>query len=118
VPAAIDPHETIGVPAKNARLNHLRNYWVEKVRPIETIEVLTPDEPSMHAGITSFRLKGKGSKDDNNAVVARLRDEFGVLTVRRAGVAAGQCIRVSPALYTTEAELDRLVAALGAIASS
>lgn len=46
-------------------------------------------------------------KDDNNAIVARLRDEFKVLTVRRAGVANGQCIRVSPALYTTETELDR-----------
>ena len=118
VPAAIDLHEKIGAPAKNARLNHLRNYWVAKLRPVETVEILTPDEASMHAGITSFRIKGKGSKDDNNAVVVRLRDEFKVLTVRRAGVAAGQCIRVSPALYTTEAELDRLVAALTSIASS
>ncbi|MEQ1952080.1 aminotransferase class V-fold PLP-dependent enzyme [Mesorhizobium sp. CN2-181] len=118
VPAAIDLHEKIGAPAKNVRLNHLRNYWVEKLRPIETLEILTPDDASMHAGITSFRLKGKGSKDDNNAVVVRLRDEFKVLTVRRAGVAAGQCIRVSPALYTNEAELDRLVAALTSIASS
>jgi isopenicillin-N epimerase len=41
-----------------------------------------------------------------------------VLTVRRAGVANGQCIRVSPALYTTEAELDRLVAALTTVAAS
>lgn len=118
VPAAIDLHERIGAPAKNARLNHLRNYWVEKLRPVETVEILTPDDAAMHAGITSFRIKGKGSKDDNNAVVVRLRDEFKVLTVRRAGVAAGQCIRVSPALYTTEAELDRLVAALTSIASS
>lgn len=118
VPAAIDLHEKIGAPAKNARLNHLRNYWVEKLRPVETVEILTPDDAAMYAGITSFRIKGKGSKDDNNAVVVRLRDEFKVLTVRRAGVAAGQCIRVSPALYTTEAELDRLVAALTSIASS
>ena len=118
VPAAIELHEKIGAPAKNARLSYLRNYWVDKVRPIETIEILTPDDAAMHAGITSFRIKGKGSKDDNNAVVVRLRDEFKVLTVRRAGVAAGQCIRVSPALYTTEAELDRLVAALSSISSS
>jgi selenocysteine lyase/cysteine desulfurase len=41
-----------------------------------------------------------------------LRDRHKVLTVRRDGVAKGQCIRVSPALYTTEEEVDRLVAAL------
>ena len=38
-----------------------------------------------------------------------------ILTVRRAGVAKGQCIRVTPALYTEEADLDRLVEALAII---
>ena len=33
--------------------------------------------------------------------------------MRRAGVAKGQCIRVSPAIYTSETDLDRLVQALG-----
>jgi isopenicillin-N epimerase len=110
-------HKWIGAPV-GMGFFYLHNCWVEKLRPVETLEILTPDDASMHAGITSFRLKGKGGKDDNNAVVVRLRDEFKVLTVRRAGVAAGQCIRVSPALYTNEAELDRLVAALTSIASS
>lgn len=118
VPAALDLHEKIGAPAKYARLSYLRDYWVERVQPIETLEILTPDDATMHAGITSFRVKGKTGKDDNNAIVSRLRDEFEVLTVRRAGVANGQCIRVSPALYTTEAELGRLVAALTSIGSS
>jgi isopenicillin-N epimerase len=118
IPAALDLHEQIGSPAKHARLSYLRDYWVGKVRSIETLEILTPDDAGMHAGITSFRIKGKTGKDDNNAIVARLRDEFQVLTVRRAGVANGQCIRVSPALYTTEAELDRLVAALTTVAAS
>jgi selenocysteine lyase/cysteine desulfurase len=43
-----------------------------------------------------------------------LRDKHKVLTVRRDGVAKGQCIRVSPALYTTEEEIERLIAALAA----
>jgi selenocysteine lyase/cysteine desulfurase len=30
-------------------------------------------------------------------------------------VAKGQCIRVSPAIYTSEADLDRLVQALRAV---
>lgn len=117
MPAAIDLHERIGAPAKHARLVHLRRPAVGKVRGIDAIEVLTPDEEGMHAGITSFRLKGKVSNDDNVTLANRLRDEFKVLTVRRGGVAAGNCIRVSPALYSTEAELDRLVGAVDAINS-
>ena len=76
--------------------------------------MLTPDEPGLAAGITSFRVKNKGSREDNNALVGALRDKHKVLTVRRDGVAKGQCIRVAPTLYTTEDEVDRLVAALAA----
>ncbi len=76
--------------------------------------MLTPDEPGLAAGITSFRVKNKGSRDDNNALVVALREKHNVLTVRRDGVAKGQCVRVSPALYTTEEEIDRFVTALAA----
>ena len=118
VPAAIAFHREIGSPRKEARLRHLRDYWVSRVRDLKPVQVLTPDDPAMVAGITSFRLAGRTTRDDNNALVARLRDEFKVLTVRRAGVAAGQCIRVTPALYTQEEDLDRLVAALRAVAAA
>ena len=114
LPFALKFHTAIGTPAKAARLRFLRDRWVEQARALPDIEVLTPDEPGLAAGITSFRVKNKGSREDNNALVAALRDRHKVLTVRRDGVARGQCIRVSPALYTTEDEVDRFVAALGA----
>jgi isopenicillin-N epimerase len=115
VPTALALHQEIGAVAKQARLRHLRDYWVSRVRAFKDIEILTPDEVGMYGAITSFRLAGKTSKADNEAVVAKLRDGFKVHTVRRAGVAKGQCIRVTPALYTEEADLDRLVEALAII---
>jgi selenocysteine lyase/cysteine desulfurase len=115
IPAALALHRDIGAPAKQARLRHLRDLWVERVRAMKSLEVLTPDEPGMYGALTSFRLAGKGSKDDNNALVATLRDTHKILTVRRAGVAKGQCIRVTPALYTREEDIDRFVSALSAI---
>jgi selenocysteine lyase/cysteine desulfurase len=114
LPLALKFHAAIGTPAKAARLRFLRDRWVDKARALPNIEVLTPDEPGLAAGITSFRVKDKGSREDNTALVAALRDRHRVLTVRRDGVAKGQCIRVSPALYTTEDEVDRFVAALAA----
>jgi len=118
LPGALALHQQIGPRAKAMRLRHLRDYWVSRVRGFKGLEILTPDEPGMAAGITSFRLAGKGTAADNNAIVAQLRDQFGVFTVRRAGVAKGQCIRVSPAIYTSEADLERLVQGLRAVTAS
>lgn len=115
VAPALKLHQQIGVKAKQERLSHLRDYWVGRARGFKGLEILTPDEPGMYAGITSFRLAGKTTAADNNAVVAALRDKHGIFTVRRAGVAKGQCVRVSPALFTTEADLDKLVTALAAL---
>lgn len=115
IPAALKLHETIGARNKEDRLRHLRNYWVSRVQNLENIDILTPNDPSMHAGITSLRFKGKTSKEDNNKIVDELRSNHKVMTVRRAGVSKGQCIRITPALYTREEELDRLVEALRVI---
>ncbi|WP_257165761.1 aminotransferase class V-fold PLP-dependent enzyme [Bradyrhizobium sp. SRS-191] len=118
VPTAIAVHQEIGAAAKQARLRHFRDSWVSRAREFKRLEILTPDEPGLYGAITSFRLAGKTSKADNEAIVAKLRDEHKVLTVRRAGVANGQCVRVTPALYTTEADLDRLVEALAVVTGS
>lgn len=117
LPAALSLHAEIGPQAKALRLRHLRDYWVQRVRGLKGLEILTPDEPGMAAGITSFRFAGKTSAADNNAIVAQLREQHGIFAVRRAGVAQGQCVRIAPALYTSERELDRLVAALRALAA-
>ena len=115
VPRALQLHQQISAAAKQARLTHLRNYWVDALRNNAKVQILTPNDSRMHAGITAFRFNDATSKEDNNAIVATLRDQHQVLTVRRGGIAAGHAIRVSPALYTTEHDLDRLVAALNAM---
>jgi len=116
VPAALDLHRTIGPAAKEARLRHLRNQWVRAVAEVPNLQVLTPEDPRLHAGITSIRLKGKTSRDDNLKLAARLREQFGIFTVRRGGVAVGDCVRISPALFTTQPDVERLVQALRAVA--
>jgi selenocysteine lyase/cysteine desulfurase len=112
LPTALKLHNEIGAKAKELRVKHLRNYWVSRARELKGLQILTPDEAGMYAGITSFRMTGKGTAEENNAIVAELRDKHGIFSVRRAGVANGQCIRISPAVYSTELELDRLVDAL------
>ncbi|MGW1419294.1 aminotransferase class V-fold PLP-dependent enzyme [Bradyrhizobium manausense] len=115
VPTALALHQQVGAAAKQARLRYLRDYWVSRARGFKDLEILTPDETGSYGAITSFRLAGKTSKADNEAIVAKLRDSHKIMTVRRAGVAKGQCIRVTPALFTDEADLDRLVEALAVV---
>jgi selenocysteine lyase/cysteine desulfurase len=50
--------------------------------------------------------------------VTELREKHGIFSVRRAGVAKGQCIRISPALFTTEADLDKFVLAMAKITAT
>jgi selenocysteine lyase/cysteine desulfurase len=113
---ALDLHERITPGAKQRRLRHLRDRWAEQVRGVGAIEVLTPNDPRMISALTSFRLRGKTSPADNRALAKILLDRFGIFTVARDGVAKGSCIRVTPALFTTEAEADKLVAALKTLA--
>ncbi|MCV9940568.1 aminotransferase class V-fold PLP-dependent enzyme [Boseaceae bacterium BT-24-1] len=118
VPAALALHQEVGPQAKEARYRHLRNYWVARARELKGVEIQTPDDPEMVAGITSFALTGKRSAADCNAVVAALRDQHKVMTVRRGGVAKGNTIRISPAPYLTEADLDRFIAALAVVSGN
>jgi selenocysteine lyase/cysteine desulfurase len=69
----------------------------------------------MVAGLTSFRLDGVVTTSANDAVTKRLAEKFGVLTVRRTGPTAGDCIRVTPSVYTSSDDLMKLVNALRSI---
>ncbi|HWU95540.1 MAG TPA: aminotransferase class V-fold PLP-dependent enzyme [Sphingomonas sp.] len=116
VPAALDFQEGIGLAAKQARLQALRDRWVRPALELPNLEVLTPDDPRCYGAITAFRLKGQTSHDANVALAKRLLDAHGIFTVHRDGLASGSCVRVTPALATTIEDVDRLVAALRRIA--
>ena len=49
-------------------------------------------------------------------LIKRLLRDHGVFAVHRDGLASGACVRVTPAVFTSEAQVDRLVVALRKIA--
>jgi isopenicillin-N epimerase len=117
VPAALDFNDAVGAPHKAARLRYLRDRWVGAVRGTPGIDILTPDDPDLVAAITSFRLGGKTGTVENQAIAQELLERYGIFTVWRTGVAHGDCVRVTPALYNTPDDVDRLVAALKEMAA-
>lgn len=80
------------------------------------MQVLTPDDPRMASGITSFRPRGRTSAADNDRIVETLLSTHRIFMRRSSGVDGGDCVRVTHALYSTPEEVDRLARALRAMA--
>ena len=112
LPAALDFHASIPPAARAARLRALRARWAEQLRGMKGLEILTPDDDRLHCGITSFRISGLTSVEENKAVAAALLEKYNIFTVHRTDVAKGACVRVTPALFNTMGDVDALVAAL------
>ena len=114
---ALDYHESIGAERKAARLRFLANSWTEPARSLPGIEIISPPDPALRAGIAAFRRRGETSIEQNRELVERLLKEFGIFTVVRSGLASGACVRVTPGIFTSEAEIRALLNALEQIGS-
>lgn len=112
VPAALDFQDAIGDAVRAGRLRYLRDRWAETLRGTGGIEILTPDDPRLHGGITSFRFSGRTSEADNAAIAKRLLDEYRIFSVQRNGPASGACVRITPALFNSSRDMDLLVDAV------
>nr|WP_314564616.1 aminotransferase class V-fold PLP-dependent enzyme [uncultured Pseudomonas sp.] len=109
LPLVFEEHRELGgSAAKGARVNYLRDRWVSQVRALPGIEVLTPDDPRLYCGITAFKFVGR----DQQMMVDRLLKDYDVFTTTRTGAAFGTCIRVTPGLLTSSADINVLVHAI------
>ncbi|HEX8385633.1 MAG TPA: aminotransferase class V-fold PLP-dependent enzyme [Rubricoccaceae bacterium] len=114
---ALALHRTLGADRKAARLRYLTTYWRTRVAAaIPGALFYTADDEAMSCGLCTVELPGR----DPEAVQQHLRTHGGLLVQamgrsERAPEIRG--VRVSPNVYTTPAELDRLVAALVAASS-
>ena len=70
----------------------------------------------MYGALTSFRIDGNTTRERSVAITDYLTKAWRIFTVRRGGVTNGEVIRVTPALYNTPQDSDRLARALRAAA--
>jgi selenocysteine lyase/cysteine desulfurase len=112
IPAALAAQQQIGIDRKFAHLRALRDYWVERVRDVPGVEIMLPVEAGNYGAISAFRLRGLQTMEQARATQARFLAQHRVLVVAKSGLASGPVMRVTPALFNTTAELDRLVTAI------
>ena len=107
ITSAIQFHEAIGTKRKEARLRYLQTYWTGKVRGIPNVVLNTPSDPARTCAIANVGIAGMDPATLATSLLEK--DRIWTNSVDGAGVRG---VRVTPNVFTTPKELDRLVAAI------
>lgn len=109
---AVDFYQQLGPDRKEARLRYLQQYWTSRVRNHPKIVLNTPEDPAKSCAIANVGIAGMPPAK----LAETLFSAFKIYTVAIDGAHVHGC-RITPNIYTTTAELDRLVNALKNMAS-
>ncbi len=100
---ALDLHLMLGTHLKRARLNFLRDYWVERVKNIPGVHIITPSNPMMASSLVTFSVDQmdpmileKKLLDNGIAIAAFVWEDL-------------KGIRITPNVYTTTDEIEAFV---------
>jgi isopenicillin-N epimerase len=101
--AALALHEAIGPAAIEARIRELDGLLIERLADLPRVRIMSPRDPGLGVGLVSFVVDGVAS--------AELQQRLGQENIRTRVVSeyGYGWMRLSPHIYTTEAELDRTV---------
>ncbi len=108
---AIDYHNILGTPLKQARLKYLQNYWTKKIKNLQennqcqNVYFNTPLDRA--CAIANFGIKGMKASEITKILFEKYKiHTAGFDTDFLTGV------RVTPQFYNTLADLDKLVEAI------
>jgi len=92
----------IGPERKAARLRYLRDRWAKRLERQSGVKILTPYDPAQSCGLASFTP----GQLDVNKVTGYLYDKHRIIVTAIAHPEFN-CLRITPNVYTTLAEVDR-----------
>ena len=109
---AINFHEGIGSKRKEERIRYLKNYWASRVQSMPKVKLHTSLDARFSCAICGVSIDGMTPSDLEN----RLFNDYKIHTV---GIVWEniQCVRVTPHVYTSIDDLDKLVRAIGEISA-
>ncbi|MDE1176758.1 MAG: aminotransferase class V-fold PLP-dependent enzyme [Edaphobacter sp.] len=108
---AINFHEAIGSRRKQERIFYLKNYWATRVQEIPGVKLHTSLDPRFSCAICGVSIDGVAPHDLMNALFDRYKIHTVSIDYEKI-----HCIRVTPHVYTTIADLDTFIGAMGEIA--
>jgi selenocysteine lyase/cysteine desulfurase len=109
---ALNFHNGIGPARKQARIGYLKNHWASRAQAMPKVKIHTSLNLNYSCAICGVSVDGMTPSQLENA----LFDGYKIHTV---GIVWEniQCVRVTPHVYTSIADLDKLVRALGEISA-
>src|SRR5579863_9212724 len=107
---AINFHEGIGPARKEERIRYLKNYWASRVQTMPKVKLHTSLDARYSCAICGVSVDGMTPSQLENAL-------FNNYKIHTVGIVWENisCVRVTPHVYTTIADLDKLVRAIGEI---
>jgi selenocysteine lyase/cysteine desulfurase len=101
---AVEFHDMIGIERKQKRLHYLKNYWMDKVQDLPKVKLSTSRHPKWGCAIGMVSIEGRkpGELDSylfNNYKIHTVSIEWENI----------KGVRITPNVYTTTKNLDRLV---------
>jgi selenocysteine lyase/cysteine desulfurase len=110
---AINFHNGIGSKRKQERIHYLKNYWASKVKDIPKVKLNTSLKPAYSCAICGVSIDGMTPGDLGNQLFDKYKIHQTSIVWENIS-----CVRITPHVYTTLKDLDKLVRALGEIAAS
>lgn len=109
---AVDFHNVIGSKRKEERLRYLTDYWNSKVSDLKRVSFLQPNYKTGYCAISNIAIEGM--KPGQVADILQKKHKIHTVSIDWENVHG---VRVTPHVYTSTKDLDRLVAAVRSIAA-
>lgn len=110
---AIDFHNAIGGRRKQERLHYLKLYWCNAVTRNPRVKLFISLKPEYSCALGTFSIDGISNGD----IVSKLFSDYQIHCTG-IGWEGLNVVRITPHVYTTTKDLDRLIDAVGRIAAS
>ncbi len=104
--------DAIGLERKAARLRYLRHRWMEQVAQEPGVRFYTADDDTQAGALASMGIDGLGAAELTDI----LQDRYAIHVRPRFVRDEREGIRVTPYVFTTLDEVDRLAEAIHEIA--
>lgn len=111
---ALTFHEAIGFERKAARFRFLRERWMRGIEEAKGVKLLTSYDPAQACALGAFTVAGIGAQ----AMTDHLLEKHRIHVRPRFVPGEWEGVRVTPNVFTTREEVDRLVSAVRQAATS
>ena len=104
---AVDFHDVMGNKRKEERLRFLKNYWVDQIKDLPKVSFNQPKTKHLSCAIGSVAIEGKKPEEISSELFSK--HKIHTVAINWENIHG---VRVTPNVYTSLKDLDKLASAL------